>query len=155
MRCLRELTGLLAIALAVDCGDANPTVQGGDPIYVDPVMVACSNGGPHSGNRWQDLFYCYFGPMGAASCGGQGSACHGTPDGLGVAASGGLVCPPVSDPTPCWQKIHGTIGGSGLYVTVCKFDHSSGTMPKGCTYLFQESDLARIQAWIQQGAPNN
>jgi hypothetical protein len=153
MRCVRELTGFIAIALSLDCGDANPTVQGGDPTYVDPVMAACSNGGAHSGNRWQDLYYCYFGPTGVASCGGQGSACHGTPNGLGVSASD-FVCAPSPDPTPCWGKLNATIGGPGLYVTICK-SNGGGTMPKGCTYVFQPSDLARIQAWIQQGAPDN
>lgn len=159
MLCLRELTGFLAIAFAVGCADANPSVSGGDPTYVDAVMTACTTGGAHSGSRWQDLYYCYFGPTGVATCGGQGSGCHGTPNALGVAASGGVVCAPSSDPTPCWQKINATIGGAGLVGILCKTD-GTGLMPKGtqlmgCAYRFSPSDLARVQAWVQQGAPDN
>jgi hypothetical protein len=64
--------------------DASGSVQGGDPLEPDPC--AATDGG----HTWSDLYACYFGPTGQASCSGQGT-CHGSCSGTGALTSG-FVC---------------------------------------------------------------
>jgi hypothetical protein len=148
------------------CSDATPVVSGDDPVLVDQ----CQPGGTNGGHRWQDLYACYFGPSGQASCAAR-SGCHGAsidggPGDLGSKASS-FVCGPSVD--ACWQGMtkNGPVpkGGTAdwttttLYVRLAKPD-GSGNMPRmpcaladqvlcPASFVFQRADLDRIAAWIQ------
>jgi hypothetical protein len=128
------------------CGDATPNVQGGDPLFAD----SCSPGGAHSGNGWGDLYACYFGPTGKASCGGQ-TQCHSTDAGTGAGATY-FVCGPSQE--ACWQGMS-KVNPVLLHGALRHSDGTGGLMPKYSSVGFTPADLARIEAWLQQGAPNN
>ncbi len=138
-------------------GDAPATVSGGDSVLGDP----CSDGGVNSGSRWQDLYACYFGPSGQASCGAQGSSCHGS-----ATAMGGInfVCGQTQE--SCWKGlIKAAVPDGGiadptetlLYSAIRKQGISGGlsNMPLNSTYAFSPAAVAQISAWIEQGAQNN
>jgi hypothetical protein len=147
---------------------AFPAGDGGAPsdaAFLD-APGACQPGGSQGGHTWADLYACYFGPAGVVSCESQ-SICHGAADQQG-ARSSDYVCGPTQN--DCYQ---GMLAGSLvtmsttadptaslLYTVLCK-DPSAGMgpgqMPLGCppgTWLLP-GDLARIGAWIKEGAPNN
>ncbi|MGP6156622.1 MAG: hypothetical protein ACLPYS_03695 [Vulcanimicrobiaceae bacterium] len=160
---MRRLVVLCAVAAAAlsGCSDAPHTVMGGDSLIPNP----CQQGGINSGNRWQDLYACYFGPSGVASCGSQGTACHGSADALGAETAPHFLCGTTSD--TCWQGMINAMavpdGGSTqptgtlLYSVLRKTSGDSvlSTMPLGSTYAFPEAAVAQITAWIEQGAQNN
>jgi hypothetical protein len=86
---------LLAGALAgagAGC-DASGSVQGGQSLLPDPC--AATDGG----HTWSDLYICYFGPQGKASCTAQGS-CHGNASQTGASTSG-FVCGASKE--ACWR----------------------------------------------------
>jgi hypothetical protein len=151
--------GVLALVswAVVACSDASPTVTGGEPLVAD----TCRSGGPNGGHRWQDMYACYFGPSGTASCGAR-SGCHGSASELGTKLSG-FLCGTSAD--ACWQgMMRSQIVPSGgtpdatqvhlLKVTLRKSD-GTGTMPKSSSFVFQPEDLARISAWIQDDKAAN
>jgi hypothetical protein len=166
------MLAITALSL-IGCGDATNTVQGGDPLFkaggsaVIPeggssvTSADCQPGGTHGGDRWQDLYACFFGPSGGASCGLQGASCHGTSTSTGVAASGGFVCGQTQD--ACWMGMTSTIVPAGsasapkstrLYGALRKPD-GTGLMPLNSSFVFQANDLSRIASWIQAGAQND
>jgi len=132
--------------------------------------------GDVQGVRWQDLYAAYFGATGQASCSKFPGSCHGSASALGVATSG-FVCGSSSD--ACWQGM--TQGQPGypplvppgvtdptqttlwkaLYKGAPVGGTTSNNMPQNVGaggapgYTFSSSDLARIGAWIEDGAPNN
>jgi hypothetical protein len=119
----------------------------------------CQPSGAHGGHRWQDLYACYFGPTGSVSCGGT-TGCHSKMTDTGSQASH-FVC----DPTPmgCWQSLTTALippsaasnpTMSPLYTVLCKTD-GSGIMPRFCPVRLMTGDMARIAAWLQEGAPDN
>jgi hypothetical protein len=96
MRRSHLLPALAALAL-LGC-DATGGPQGGQPLLEDPC--AATDGG----HTWSDLYTCYFGPSGKASCSAL-SACHGNfPQGSGGTLNGavtsGYVCG--STKQECW-----------------------------------------------------
>lgn len=159
----------LALAFAA-CGNATDTVQGGQALIVDP----CAGGG----HRWQDLYACFFGPTGKASCGGQG-VCHGAPGDYGFVylqcgtsrdcrtSIMGYTGSP-TDPTQAslFKILRSNTNGDeptppGLPKMPCIYQAGGIPMktlcgkPNGIAYTFTPDDLARIAAWIQAGAPND
>lgn len=175
------LSTAAALALAA-CTDATGGVQGGEPLAVDPCQVSLKQSG--AGHRWQDLYACYFGPTGKASCAAQG-VCHGAPDQAGAQFST-FVCGPSKD--ACWQGMTSSIvppkgatdgTKTALYFSLRRQDGTATpatdnmpcnpvTMPAadggsnvtcslsaGANYVFTSDDLARIVAWIQEGAQDN
>jgi hypothetical protein len=178
---------MLALPLA-GCGDASGTVSGGEPILLkpaaampeggngNPLPVECQPGGANAGNGWADLFHCYFGPTGMASCSGAvdgSSFCHGAPSQDGTFASGGFQCP--ADVNACYTSITTSMLNGGPIVPVGATDATTTTLygvlrqanmmcPKATgscmpysptSVVFQPSDLSRITDWIQKGAMNN
>lgn len=138
--------------------DASPDA----PLAFLDASSACQADGGNGGHRWQDLYACYFGPVGVASCGSM-AQCHGTPDDTGSLSSGGFVCSP-TDQTGCWQSMTSVLVPAGsaasptmtqLYFALRKTD-GTGSMPLiPLSLVFQTGDMARIEAWIEAGAPNN
>jgi len=119
----------------------------------------CQPSGAHGGHRWQDLYACYFGPTGNVSCGGM-VGCHSQPNDPGSQASN-FVCGPTL--VACWQNMRASLIPSGapsdptmsaLYTVLCKTD-GSGIMPRFCPVRLMTGDMARIAAWLQEGAPND
>lgn len=149
------------------------SLTGGDGGFVNDggggfldAASACQPGGAHGGHSWTDLYACYFGPTGVVTCESQ-SNCHGAPNQQGAIASAYVCAPTQSD---CYQgMLKGGLVSAGspsdptqslLYVILCK-DPSAGMgmgqMPYQCppsTWLLP-GDLARIGAWIKEGAPND
>jgi hypothetical protein len=137
---------LTTTILLVGCSDATGGLRGGQSLIGDP----CAAGGGHG---WHDLYSCYFGPEGKASCAAQGT-CHGTSSSQGARLSGGFVCGPSKD--SCWAglAVFNDPTLTQFYAALRKTD-GTGTMPKSSSFTFQPDDLARIRAWIQQGAQND
>jgi hypothetical protein len=136
----------------------------------EPAAPSGQDGSQGGGSRWQDLYTSYFGLAGQASCSQLKGSCHRATADLGVATSG-FVCGTTSD--ECWQGMTQGQGGhpalvpagatdaaetplwAALYKGAPNGGASSNNMPQNLSYVFSTSDLARIQAWIQDGAPNN
>jgi hypothetical protein len=120
--------------------------------------------------QWSDLYRCYFGATGIANC-GQSDSCHQTSAGVGTESSG-FVCGQTAD--SCWQgmtsssasdmsPIVPTDGGPSDVTTVTLWSALRKTSGQGLsdmpnaptTVVFTATDMARIAAWIQRGAPND
>src|SRR5579872_3303391 len=82
---------VLVSALSSGC-DATGNVQGGEALIADPCAAT------QGGHTWTDLYTCYFGPTGKASCSGK-SGCHGITNSSAAAISG-FVCGASKD--DCW-----------------------------------------------------
>jgi hypothetical protein len=170
---LAGLAGLAALAglalAAVSCSDATGVVRGGEPLVAPGPADPCVDGGTSS--TWTDLYTCFFGPTGRASCSSQGT-CHGDPSQTG-ALSSGFVCGTskdecfkgMSDGTYCSVNTippcpivpaNGTssFASTGLYRNLAKVG-GGGNMPQNGSYLFTKADLARIAQWITDGAKND
>ncbi len=149
-------------AVLVGCYGDPPTVTGGEarfdaapPPPKDELTIDRAGG-----SKWSELYRDYFGPTGAASCAGDG-ACHGSAGQAGARASE-YVCP--STANGCYEgMVKGGLippragqgpEGSVLHVVLRKAD-GSGFMPKRPPKVFGEVDMARIDAWLAQGAPND
>jgi hypothetical protein len=155
---------LVLVAALCGCSDATGTVQGGEALLVDP----CAGTGGAAPHTWSALYACYFGPTGKASCSAQG-ICHGSATQTGSQISG-FVCGTSSQ--ECWQGMtQGMCSGgavppcpivqsgqdptrTGLYMNLRKSD-GTGNMPLNSGFTFTADDMARISAWIQEGAQNN
>lgn len=128
-----------------------------------------TDGSGEPGTRWQDLYASYFGTTGQASCSQKPGACHGVASDLGVSTSG-FVCGMTSD--SCWQGVthsidtHQALVPPGvtdatqtiLWAALYKgapLGAAANNMPQNLSYTFSASDLARIRAWIEKGAPND
>jgi hypothetical protein len=175
------LAALAAFALAgvapTGCTNATGGVSGGDPLVADP----CAGQTTHT---WTDLYACYFGPMGKASCSAQ-SFCHGTAGADGTAQSGflcggsqeacwkgmtaaGSIVPSQGSMKPTQTLLYGSLrkalGGSVTGTMPCNpettHDPDGGSTitcsaDQGSTFAFTQSDLDRITAWIEEGAQDN
>ncbi|HEY8041650.1 MAG TPA: hypothetical protein VIF15_17715 [Polyangiaceae bacterium] len=157
-----------ALALASGCSDATGSARGAQALTDD----ACAATG--GGHTWTDLYTCYFGPTGKASCSAQ-AFCHSQPDGTGTQAS--FLCGTSKE--SCFQGLSalaspvdiltGALRKNGGQAT----DNLLGNMPcnpsplpdgkiscpappdVGRAYTFTQDDLDRISAWIHEGAQDN
>jgi len=178
------LSFLSAVALLA-CSDATGSLVGGDQLmlgggsssgggsgssgggdggltYISSLSTACQPGGTNGGERWQDLYLCYFGPMGVASCSVTPGGCHGTASDPGAIFSG-YTCG--ADSTACLTSMKGALipagkaaAQTGLYDALRKVTANGTTnnMPVTPPSLtFQDGDMSRIVAWITAGAPND
>jgi hypothetical protein len=156
----RSATGAVLLLACAFCGGHDDS----EASSVDGGM------GDVQGVRWQDLYAAYFGSTGLASCSQLPGSCHRSASDLGVPTSA-FVCGATSD--ACWQGM--TQGQPGrtplvpsgvtdptrtpLWAALYKGAPAGGTMsnnmPQNLSYTFSPSDLARIGAWIGDGAPNN
>jgi hypothetical protein len=176
---------LLALAVSMTalagCSDATGSVRGGEPLTIDPCQ-------DHTGSTWTDLYACYFGPAGRASCGGVGG-CHGSPADYG--STYGFICGATQE--SCYKGFTGylkdaftgdsgtpaksaqltagnlrvvvngqLVPGTGAMPCNIQFESDGGLdglnacrVGLGDMYNFSSDDMARIQAWIDEGALNN
>jgi hypothetical protein len=176
---LATAAGALSLLAAGGCTNATGNIQGGE--YILPVIDAgttsvvipdltlpanCNDGGMNAGIRWQDLYACYFGPSGVASCAGSVGNCHGETMGAGAVISG-FTCPP-ADATGClmgMESINLFAAGQAptmtTFFSVLRQDPSNSCPNEACmplepqTVVFGPDDMARIGAWISSGIPNN
>ncbi len=156
----------LAFSLCLAACSASPNEQGGTPRFdASPPSPATSGDGGcgadslDGGTTWGDLYADFFGPSGAASCAGTPGGCHGDSSSAGAGTwvcgatqntcytgltSAGLVSP-TSDPTSTllYSALRKQCGG-GL-----------NAMPQSPPFVFTPSDMARIEAWISAGTPND
>jgi hypothetical protein len=170
MRALWIPTGLLVVTSAViagaatGCATATGEITGGEARFdaSEPLSTLEIDGGPLStGHSWAELYGDYFGNP-RASCAGNGS-CHGDANQPGSQDSN-YVCPP-NDKDACYTSMTSIAAAlvttsdpasSPLTASVLRHaDGSAGNMPKSPAYGFTATDLARIQAWIAAGAPND
>src|SRR5580700_6747273 len=64
------LAAVLILASTSSSGcDATGSAQGGEALIPDPCAAT------HGGHTWTDLYTCYFGPTGKASCSAK-AGCH-------------------------------------------------------------------------------
>jgi hypothetical protein len=161
----------LCLSGTVACS-ASSSESGGEELF-DAAVATADDGGvcsetvvdAGSGTGWSDLYRDYFGPTGKASCAGTGQ-CHGSTTQAGTVSSG-YVCPDTAD--GCYAGITAasnipvlvTVGDtgdpttSGLY-TILRKCAGGGLMPlQPSTLMFTNADMARIDAWLKAGAPND
>jgi hypothetical protein len=173
---------LAALLASAGCTNATGNISGGDYILptfdggvaeAAPVQVAdlvlpdgCSDGGANAGARWQDLYACYFGTSGVASCAGSPGNCHGAAGDPGAGFSN-FTCPP-GDSMGCWMGMS-TVLVSGQpadttillgvlrqTVTTTDFCTQGACMPKTPqSIVFGPDDVARISSWVNAGATND
>ncbi len=134
--------------------DASQDDAGSDNV----LPIGCAPDGGHGGDRWQDLYACYFGPLGVANC-SLNSACHGT----GAGAATIWTCGATS--AQCYAGMRASLLPDAgvtdptttlLYFSLRKADGSGGSMPElPDDVTFDTQDLSRIDAWITKGAPND
>lgn len=163
---VRFLVGTLlsaAAAAAVAC-DASGDVRGGDPLFdaAPPAVTPPEeDAGPIVNPTWAGLYADYFGPTGKASCSGDG-ACHGDASHNGAKLSA-FVCG--ADKDACFASITGEStlvrpgadpsSPSGLELILRK-EAGGGRMPlRPASVTFSRNDIARIRAWIRNGAKND
>ncbi|MBK6695530.1 MAG: hypothetical protein IPG50_25450 [Myxococcales bacterium] len=167
---------MMALAAVSACVDEKTTPSGGGdrfdaaaPPSAAPVVRATDAGdgaaARPTGSSFEELFRDYFGATGQATCAGDG-ACHGAADQPGAIASGGYICPPTSR-DECYAGITNKqtqlvipgdtttpVASRYLHVILRKSD-GTGIMPKRPPFVFDELDMARIDAWLLRGAPND
>ena len=154
---------------AAACSDATGSLVGGQALSLgggaDDAGTSEPPGCPPSGTpTFSALYSCYF-----TACGTMG--CHGTSIDDGSLSSGfvcgatasscamGLMTSTMSifqPPVPAGGAADATT--TVLYGALYKGGMMGGTsnnMPLTPTYEFTAADLAAIEAWIQNGAPNN
>jgi hypothetical protein len=159
------VAGIAMVLVCVSCGTP-PNASS-----LDAGGSGADDTGPDGGTRWQDLYATYFGPTGRANCSQARGACHTSESDLGFATSG-FVCGATRD--SCWQGMtQGLDAGypvlvpagatdpatTPLWEALYKGAPSGGAMnnnmPQTLNYTFSASDLARISAWIRNGALND
>ena len=172
MRALHLLV-LVAAFTTTACSSATGGVTGGDPITPDP----CTQTG--EGHTFSDLYICYFGPQGRANCSSQ-SFCHGSPSAFGAIGSA-FVCGTTKE--ACWQGMTQAMApivpsgssqnpsATALVESLRQGPNQPSAMPcnpvqvsatlytclatSGGNYTFTADDIARIDAWIAEGAEDN
>ncbi len=184
-RPLLALLPAAAVVLGAACTDATGAVQGGEPLQEAASLGEGGSGGTTWTSLYQDYFgpsgsagcaasaQCHQSASGIGAqtsgfvCGASKDECwQGMTQGIGLDA-GGLFCPIVclgtcaqtsqacpTDPTQqqLWSGLHKS-GGGGLNNMPC--GNPTICSASASTYTFTSDDLARIQAWIQAGAPND
>ena len=126
-----------------------------------------------AGSTWSDLYRDYFGndtQVHTAGC-ANGSFCHGATTDDGTEASGYLC--PKGDKEGCYKSFTTqAANGPGLVTpdagfatdllgsVLCQVNDAGqpvgdGVMPYDCVYNFTPVDVARIEAWLQAGYPDN
>jgi hypothetical protein len=164
------LAASTAGAIVLAC-TAAPTEEGGTARFdaapetvADDADVCSEDSDAGTGDTWASLYGDYFGPTGKASCAGTG-VCHGDTSQAGYQGSG-YVCPPTA--AQCYAGITAAAAGlvtpgppvsdpttTGLYGVLRKCA-GGGSMPKEpATVFFTAGDMARIDAWIAAGAPDD
>jgi len=145
------LVGFLATACAVASTDE---AVGGTPRF-DPTPPRATSTDP----TFTALYRDFFGPGAPASC--AGSSCH-APGGGGT---GAFTCG--SDQAACAasaasiatntvdKKPTADFRASRLYANLRKASGESDLMPLSSTFVFDEAALARIEAWVKNGAKND
>jgi hypothetical protein len=149
---------------AVGCAIASGDVTGGAARFdaTAPLSTEVPDGGQMTaGHSWSELYSDYFGNP-RASCAGNGT-CHGDENQAGAQDSN-FVCP-ANDKDDCYTsmtspltELISTTHPSESALTNSVLRHASanvGNMPKNPAYAFSDADLARIQAWINDGALND
>jgi hypothetical protein len=157
-------------ALLSGCSDATGQLRGGQILVVDPCP-------PDAGHTWTDLYGCYFGPSGKASCAAI-NECHGSVSDPGAAFN--FVCGHTKEacyqgvinfgagdagpmPVPdakLWSSFLRTPGQASGFMP-CNVLALAGNIPTcsidtaGNSYTFSSDDMKRINAWIAEGAQDN
>jgi len=172
-----RMIAVLAAAGAAGCAVATGEIQGGELLSDggSGSSTTTTNDLPDVGTvTWTELYDSYFAPTAQASCTAIAGECHGSLTELGAQGSG-YVCGASKD--SCWMGMTSTaiptfpapvpVGGSTSPTTTTLYKalhpvgvNNAGQMPLssadgGVGYQFTRLDLARIAAWIDQGAAND
>lgn len=160
-----SVLALCLVLLLFGSACTSTSIQGGESRF-DAASVSLPNEDAGeldaSASTWAELHRDFFGPTGQASCAGDG-ACHGAPSQPGAMASG-YVCPEgrdacyagITNPAAHLVKLSssGLASDTDLHRILRKSD-GTGIMPKRPEFVFSREDMARIDAWILRGAPND
>jgi hypothetical protein len=162
------LTGTLALGAA--CAEAGGEVVGGELTdagalaFERPVFTGVNIG---SGSKWSDLYRDIFSPIGRPGSCAYTPNCHGSPDGAGAKARGGIQC---FDQAGCRQSLidknqvrtrdAAAPDNAPLLIGLLRIKKPDGTivgfMPKEpSSFAFPEKSLERIRAWIANGIPDD
>ncbi len=169
-RLLTYVAASLAAIGTSACVVAPGDVQGGEPLF-DAGLPPTSSGGSTGPVTWTELYGSYFGPAGVATC-SVGAGCHAGMNDLGAMGSG-YVCGATQ--ASCFTGVTSSVlpvfpasvpKGGSTSPTMTTFYKGldgagfGGVMPLtgpdgGAGYKFSKADLAKIAAWIDQGAQDN
>jgi hypothetical protein len=151
------LVGFLATACAEASTDE---AVGGTPRFDPTPPPAPTPVDPSvSPTSFTALYRDFFGPGAPASC--AGSSCHAR----GGGGTGAFTCG--FDRAECAtsaasiatntvdKKATADFRASRLYANLRKASGESDRMPLGSTFVFDEAALARIDAWVKNGAKND
>jgi hypothetical protein len=154
----------LLAATAPGCAEADGKLEGGGLTpagEVAVIPVTFTGDCDPRGTSWTNLYCSLFGPTGQpGSCTFQAGNCHGD-NGLGASASTGIQC---FDRKGCRESFirmrlteeKDQINPAGASIFAIIRTEGRGFMPKApADYKFKPSDIARIQAWIADGVPDN
>jgi hypothetical protein len=170
-----RVTAILAATGVGGCALATGEIQGGELLADAGSGSTTTNDLPDAGMvTWTELYDSYFAPTAQASCTAIAGECHGAVGDLGVISSG-YVCGATKD--SCWAGMMASalpaypallpVGGSTSPTTTVLYKalhpvgvNNAGQMPQssadgGMGYQFTPLDLARVAAWIDQGAAND
>ena len=171
-----RVIAILAAAGVGGCAVATGEIRGGELLSdAGSGSTTTTNDLPDVGTvTWTGLYDSYFAPTAQASCTAIAGECHGSVTELGAIGSG-YVCGATKD--SCWAGITSSalprfpapvpVGGSTSPTTTTLYKalhpvgvNNAGQMPLssadgGVGYQFTRLDLARIAAWIDQGAAND
>jgi hypothetical protein len=163
---------ILRLAICTDAGKAGGDCSGNAGTCCDiasglqicfydgsPAGVCTAEPALGTGHTWTELYADYFGGHGRAACAGNGS-CHGS--GLSSGTGSGYECPP-DDAGACYNSMKSYPLLSGTTYDLSGFRNILRSVEcPGCpmpftpqVYEFTEADIARISAWLAEGAPNN
>jgi hypothetical protein len=118
------------------------------------------------GTTWSALYRDLFGSSAAASCAGT-SVCHGSASASGAIGSHGYVCADakgcrasmLSNEAALVQPSDATAPEKSTLIQVLRRQSSGGvlvgSMPKRSQFVFTNEQLARIETWIRNGAPDD
>ncbi len=165
MRIAIATSSLLVLVTLAACAAEDGGVQGPKAKPDTPGVVA-SQADAGGGTTWTDLYRDFFGPTAPASCAGSGGACHGAPGQSGARVSGyvcatrdGCRASMLSADTGLVQESDFAAPEESTLVTVLRRRSATGelegTMPKGSSYELSHDAIARIEAWIRSGAPDD
>jgi hypothetical protein len=153
-----------AVAIGACSNAPNGVTGGGDVFDATPPIAPATHCADGTGVTWTDLYRDCFGP-GYADCGGTGG-CHRSSQDTGTSFSG-FLCGTSKE--SCYEGMVGIdslVTPSGtqepektrLYAALRKappLTSPERAMPNNTGFAFSAGDLARISAWIKNGAKND
>jgi hypothetical protein len=156
---------LCLVLLATACGGAidENAQRGGAQATPGQGDGGATDG--EGGTTWSALYRDFFGPAATSSCAGN-ATCHDSASAPGATGSHGYVCADqkgcrssmLSEDAALVQPSDATAPEKSTLIQVLRRQTSDGvvgSMPKRSSFTFTSEQIARIETWIRNGAPDD